>query len=110
MIIGSFVVASDFVITKKKKKISKTKLQEQCCQQAHRHMELIPQINKKMADIQLVELEQVIEYVEGESSVFKNASKQQLHEQHKNAQELTEALEGVLDALQKYHQIVQKPS
>ena len=101
-----YVVADNsFIVPKKKKKVTKGKLQEKCCQQVHHHLETIPQLTKELADIQLDDLQQLTEYVEGSNCLLKDGSKQQLREYHAQLSQLTEALDSVLDQVRAYNKL-----
>jgi len=53
-----------FVIKKKKKKASKSKLQERVCYSFANQMASVPDLHKKLADVQKVLLEQTGKYLE----------------------------------------------
>ena len=68
-----------FIIKKKKKKISKSKLQEKVCSSFVSQMSDMPDVHKKIADLQQLLLEQTGKYLENsKESLLVKANKEKL--------------------------------
>ncbi len=82
LLISCFFFATDqFVIKKKKKKISVATLKEQCCQSCGDVLRFFPKILKEIAEIQSLELDAVYDLLEGSKDFFfAHANKEQLQE------------------------------
>lgn len=74
------IVAESFII-KKKPRVSVSALKEQCCDAFGQLLKTIPQLLKRMAQVQEFGINRIYELIEGDKqSVFANASKEELQQ------------------------------
>lgn len=105
LVFACFATGEDFVVVKKKKepKCSRSKLQEQCCQEFAQQMKDCLQLHKELADLQELLLNQTIAYVEGDKEgIINKSDKNTLTMCLNEAKKCTERLQSLKNELENY--------
>lgn len=89
LVCGSFwcVIANQFVVKKtpekKSKELSRSKLQESCCQHMAELLREIPALLRSIADMQQAGMKHVCGFIEGDkAAALEKSDKEQLQEMH----------------------------
>ncbi|MFC1842168.1 hypothetical protein ACFLYU_00740 [Candidatus Dependentiae bacterium] len=106
--IDTLNTADSFVIKKKKKRVSKSKMQEEICRNFGNQMACVPDVHQKIAELQKVLLDQTCKYLENskEGVILKN-NKNKLQDMLKVSQDFEQKLQEFCkdcDAYVKYLQ------
>lgn len=101
-----FVLAENFTIQKKKKKIpSKSTLQQHCCDAGAELIKEFAQILKQIGDMQLILADTMQAYFENNKKhVFMCATKEQLQQQKKNLYTVQRDVEQLQKSLRNFIQ------
>lgn len=97
--------AEEFVIEKKKKepKCSRSKLQEQCCQEFAEQLKECSRLLKEVGEVQELLLNQTIAYIEGDGlALINSADKNGLTVCLQEAKKCSQSLANVKTELQSY--------
>lgn len=101
LIPAGLLLAESFVVEKKTKKVSSSKLKETCCSEFGEQLKLLAQMLKEMSVVQEKELLEIAKFLEGDG-FFAHVTKSELQGSLEKIKTFTADLKQMKNKLQAY--------